>query len=209
MNSSEEFDIWAEDYDKAVVNMEMTNKYPFVARSQIFVDIIKEVKSKKNARIIDMGCGTGELLSLLSAFDCEVFGQDFSPKMLEKAKKRVPNAKLYVGDFEDGLVKELDGIKFDYIIGTYVFHHLPDDKKVSFFKALKDRLNENGKILIGDVIFQKREDIEKCKKDEGERWDDEEEYCVVDELQVDFPNLEFIKESYCSGLLKISNECRN
>ena len=80
---------------------------------------------------------------------------------------------------------------------------------MSFFKALKDRLNENGKILIGDVIFQKREDIEKCKKDEGERWDDEEEYCVVDELQVDFPNLEFIKESYCSGLLKISNECRN
>ena len=92
---------------------------------------------------------------------------------------------------------------YDFIIATYSLHHLTDDAKIQFIQLLKTLLKEGGYILIGDVAFQTRSDLEKCHKENKDGWDEDEIYFVVDELRNAFPELEFTQVSYCAGLLVI------
>ena len=65
-----------------------------------------------------------------------------------------------------------------------------------------------GQILIGDVAFGSRSQLEQCRKDVGNEWDEEEIYFVIDELMKDFPSLAFDPVSYCAGILSLSFETR-
>lgn len=197
------FDLWADGYDKAVGLSEEANSYPFAGYKAVLGGIFQEIVSKKNPSVLDIGFGTGTLTTKLYEYGCNVYGQDFSQRMIELANEKMPNAKLYQGDFSKGLVKELSNCKFDYIIGTYSIHHLNDEQKVAFFHELVNHLNEGGKILIGDVAFETRAELEKCKADAGEDWDNDEIYFVIDELKKDFPNLVYEKKTYCSGVIAI------
>ena len=197
------FDLWADGYDKAVGLSEEANSYPFAGYKAVLGDIFQEIVSKKNPSVLDIGFGTGTLTTKLYEYGCNVYGQDFSQRMIELAKEKMPNANLYQGDFSKGLVKELSNCKFDYIIGTYSIHHLDDEQKVAFFHELLNNLNEGGKILIGDVAFETRAELEKCKAEAGDDWDNDEIYFVIDELKKDFPNLVYEKKTYCSGVITI------
>ncbi len=159
--------------------------------------------SKKNARVLDKGFGTGTLTTKLYENGCEVYGQDFSQRMIELAKEKMENAHLYQGDFTNGLVKELSENKYDYIVGTYSLHHLTDEQKVIFLKSLLERLDEGGKLLIGDVAFETRAALEKCKEEVGDEWDEDEIYFVIDELRKSFDKVEFFPKSYCAGVIEI------
>jgi trans-aconitate 2-methyltransferase len=57
-------------------------------RSQPFIDLMKLVKGREQAQAVDLGCGTGELTSLLAEqFEIKgLLGIDNSKEMLEKAK---------------------------------------------------------------------------------------------------------------------------
>ncbi|SDB12825.1 putative AdoMet-dependent methyltransferase [Pseudobutyrivibrio sp. YE44] len=197
------FDLWADGYDAAVGISEEADSYPFAGYKEVLGGIFKEVMSKENAKVLDIGFGTGTLTTRLYENGCEVYGQDFSQRMIELAKEKMPNANLFQGDFSKGLVPELLAHKFDYIIGTYSLHHLTDEQKISFFTGLLAQLKEGGKLLIGDVTFNTRLELEKCKNEAGDAWDEDEIYFVVEELSQSFPQLEFQQKSYCSGIIKI------
>ena len=197
------FDLWADGYDKAVGISEETNTYPFAGYKEVLGGIFREILSVEKAKVLDLGFGTGTLTAKLYENGCEIYGQDFSDRMIELAKAKMPNANLYQGDFANGLVPELSTCRFDYIIGTYSFHHLSDEQKNALFSGLLDQLNEGGKLIIGDVAFNTRDELEKCKSESGDDWDDDEIYFVIDELRKTFPNLSFEQKSYCSGIICI------
>ena len=52
-------------------------------------------------------------------------------------------------------------------------------------------------------MFGNRAQLEACKADAGDKWDDDEIYFVVDELQKRFPQMRFEPLSYCSGVLAL------
>ncbi len=60
-----------------------------------------------------------------------------------------------------------------------------------------------GKIIIGDVAFKNRDELEACKEKSRDYWDDEEYYFVYDELKEHFNVLSFDKYSFCAGVLTI------
>lgn len=198
------FNLWADGYDKAVGISEEANTYPFAGYMSVLGGIFDEIMQKENAAVLDIGFGTGTLTTKLYENGCDVYGQDFSRRMIELAKEKMPDANLYQGDFSKGLVSELCERKYDFILGTYSLHHLTDEKKVFFFKELLDLLDEGGKLLIGDVAFETRSELEKCKEEAGSAWDEDEIYFVIDELRKAFPELEFEQKSYCSGIISIS-----
>lgn len=198
------FDLWADGYDAEVGLSDEENSYPFAGYKDVLGGIFKEVMTKGNARVLDIGFGTGTLTARLYENGCDVYGQDFSQRMIEIAQEKMPDSKLYQGDFSKGLVTQLKKQKYDFIIGTYSLHHLSDEQKASFFSKLLDQLNDGGKILIGDVAFKTRAELEKCKADAGDEWDDDEIYFVIDEIRKAFPQTEFEQKSYCSGIIKIS-----
>lgn len=201
--SSKGFDLWANGYDKSVGLSDEDGTYPFSGYRDILNTVFNRVLASSGKKILDIGFGTGTLSSKLYENGCFVFGQDFSEKMIEIAKEKMPNAKLYQGDFSKGLAKELTEEKYDAIIATYSLHHLTDEQKVDFINGLLPLLNEGGCIYIGDVAFFTRRELENCRKIAGDEWDDEEIYFVFDEIKEHFPKMQFEPMSSCAGLLSL------
>lgn len=198
------FDQWAEEYDESVERSDETGAYPFAGYKEILKRIFQKIANTSNVKVLDLGFGTAVLTYELYKRGCKIYGQDFSKKMIELANKKMPDAHLYEGDLTSGLVEPLESEDYDYIIATYSLHHLTDKEKITLLHSLLRKLKENGKILIGDVVFKTREELETCKKQTGDAWDDEEVYFVVEELKSNFPDLIYIPVSYCSGIIEIS-----
>ena len=197
------FDLWSDGYDKSVGLSDEENTYPFAGYKDVLGTIFKTIMEKPNAAVLDIGFGTGTLTTKLYENGCTIYGQDFSSRMIELAAEKMPGAHLYQGDFTRGLVESLMGRRYDFIVATYSLHHLTDEQKVSFLRDLRDLLNPGGQILIGDVAFETRAELEQCWKAAGDKWDDEEIYFVVDELKKIFPALTFTRISYCAGILSL------
>ncbi len=202
MLDSKGFDLWAEGYDVSVGLSDEDNSYPFAGYKKVLGAIYSKVLQRGGGRVLDIGFGTGTLTRKLYDAGCEIYGQDFSPAMLRIARERMPDGHFFAGDFSLKLVPELMERKYDAIIATYSLHHLTDEKKIEFIKSLKALLSENGRIYVGDVAFESRGELEECKAEAGEEWDDEEIYFVLDEIGAAFSDCEFTPFSYCAGVLE-------
>lgn len=203
MLNNEGFDLWADGYDQTVGISDDEGTYPFAGYKQILNEIYNRALAGKCDAILDIGFGTGALTTKLYEQGCRVWGQDFSERMIELAKEKMPKAKLYQGDFSKGLVNELEQNRYDAIIATYSLHHLSDEQKVELVKDLMPLLNDGGHIYIGDVAFETREELERNRALIGDEWDDDEIYFVVDEFTKSFPKMKFEPFSFCSGLLSL------
>lgn len=199
------FDLWAEGYDASVGSSDDESAYPFAGYKAVLNEIYNRVLTSSAKKILDIGFGTGTLTALLYQQGCMIYGQDFSEEMMKIAQEKMPKAKLCLGDFTNGLAEPLKDETYDAVIATYSLHHLDDRQKVSFIQSLLPLLNPGGKIYIGDVAFQNREELASCQMAAGECWDDEEIYFVYEELKEELPLLSFEPYSYCAGLLTISN----
>ena len=198
------FDLWADGHDADVGISDDDNEYPFAGYKNILGSIYSTIMSKKNATVLDIGFGTGTLATKLYKNSCTIYGQDFSSRMVEIALEKMPNAHLYQGDFAQGLVEPLQNLSYDFIVATYSIHHLTDEQKIVFLKDLLNHLNDGGKILIGDVAFETREEFDAVREEVGNEWDEEEFYCIAEELKTEFPSLNFEKITFCSGILTLS-----
>ncbi len=198
------FDLWADGYDKSVGLSDEDNTYPFAGYKKILGSIYAQIMEKPKAAVLDIGFGTGTLTAKLYENGCIIYGQDFSSRMIELASAKMPDAHLYQGDFSKGLAEPLKQNSYDFIVATYSIHHLTDRQKIAFLKELLNHLKEGGKILIGDVAFESRDELDKCRDRSDDEWDDDEIYCVADELKSDFPDLCFEKVTFCSGILMIA-----
>lgn len=203
MLSSSGFDLWADGYDRDVGISDGEDRYPFAGYREVLGEIFAAVMQKPKASVLDIGFGTGTLTAKLYDRGCDIYGQDFSPRMLAAASEKMLGAHLYQGDFRIGLAKPLLEKKYDFIVATYSLHHLTDEEKAEFIAMLRRLLNEGGKILIGDVAFESRAELEACRSEAGDEWDGDEIYFVADELRAIYPDLVFKQESYCAGVIVI------
>ena len=203
MLNSNGFDVWADGYDESVRLADESDAYPFAGYAAILKEIYGRVCASGAKAVLDIGFGTGTLAGQLYQQGCDVFGQDFSSRMIQLAQGKMPRAKLYQGDFSLGLVQELKQQRYDAIIATYALHHLTDEQKVTFLQELLPLLQDNGCIYVGDVAFATRAQLEQCKAQAGDDWDASEIYFVYDELKQAFPQLRFEPVSHCAGLLTL------
>lgn len=172
---------WAGEYDEAIPKL--SDSYPFEGYYDVLNYVHNQIKVKNQIKILDIGIGTGLLTNELYKSGAQIYGIDFSKEMLDKARYKMPLANFYLHDFKFGLPSELDNIKFEFIVSSYAIHHLEDNEKINFIMLLKRYLKENGKIIIADISFETRKELEICKNDSSKKWDDEEIYIVADEFK--------------------------
>ncbi|WP_017186249.1 class I SAM-dependent methyltransferase [Alkalibacillus haloalkaliphilus] len=209
MLNKQGFDLWANDYDKTVQISEENNAYPFAGYKEILNTIYNEVMSQKESKVLDIGLGTGVLASKLYDHGHQIDGIDFSSKMIEIAKGKMPDANLVEWDISNGLPSEVMGNKYDFIISTYTLHHLSYQDKVSFIKQLESILKENGKVLIGDISFETHAALDSCYEDNKDYWDEDEYYFVYEELALSLEadyNVVYKQISHCGGVFIITNK---
>lgn len=208
MLSNTGFDLWADNYDKDVGISNEENCYPFAGYKKILASIFETIMAKPHLTVLDIGFGTGTLTAKLYEKGCEIYGQDFSSQMLALASAKMPGAHLYQGDFVKGLAEPLANKRYDFIVSTYALHHLTDPQKYTFLRQLLERLNDDGKILIGDIAFKTREELENFRQTVGDDWGQEEIYFVINEMKREFPQLKFYRFSCCAGMISIEPENR-
>jgi cyclopropane fatty-acyl-phospholipid synthase-like methyltransferase len=141
---SETFQTWnkvAKQYEDKFMNFDLYNEtYDFFCNSI----------SKKNASILEIGCGPGNIAHYLMTKrpDFEFFGIDVAPAMIELAAKNNPSAKFSIMDARQ--INELP-MNFDGIISGFCLPYLSDEDTRGLIFNCKNLLNENGLIYMSFV----------------------------------------------------------
>lgn len=110
--------------------------------------IIQKLGPKNGEKILDLGCGDGFYLYLLSnlGIKLNLFGADFDINALNSAKKNInsKNFKLIKADIMEKLPFKDDF--FDGIVMSEVLEHLPDDIKC--MKEVRRILKKGGRVVL-------------------------------------------------------------
>jgi len=112
--------------------------YKEVIRASAFSDVIKDTKTKqfvdfinkyslKGKKIIEIGCGRGELLSLLHPLDVNAYGLEFSGSSVDYCVKNGLNVSK--GYIDDSNIKLQYG-PFDAFLLLMFLEHMPDPNTV-------------------------------------------------------------------------------
>jgi len=87
-----------------------------------------EAKLFAGARVLDIGCGTGNIeAALAETIDLEVVGVDVSFGMLAEARAKIPRASWIQADSSRLPLRDE---AFDCVLILYMLHHLPDFRVV-------------------------------------------------------------------------------
>ena len=152
MRSSEELkELSVSEFTKAADKYESDHAGVYNLCKKDYPDILAEIEKEPFTDLLDAGCGTAPMLSLLTERfpDAHFTGIDLTPKMVEVAKaKNLPNTTLVCGDCEN-LPFEEDA--FDVIICSQSFHHYPNPE--AFLKSVRRCLRRNGRLILRDMTM--------------------------------------------------------
>lgn len=140
-------DMLVKTYDATVkeyVEHEFNNK-TMEKHFQKFLELIP-----KKASILDVGCGPGQATKRFASQGHDLTGLDLSEKMIEHARKEVPNAKFLVKDIEEFETEE----KFDGIWAAFVLIHLPREKHPQAIEKFYEMLKPGGILYLGMIEGQ-------------------------------------------------------
>ena len=110
--------------------------------------MLAELERDSFDSVLDVGCGTGPVIELLSKKYPEkhFVGLDITPAMIEVAQsKKLPNAEFIVGDAEN--LPFGDG-GFDAVLCANSFHHYPNPG--AFLREAHRVLRPGGKLILRD-----------------------------------------------------------
>jgi len=110
--------------------------------------ILGRINAKKGSKILEIGCGTGEISFLLAKkSQAEVLGTDICKPFIEQAKKKyhLKNLRFEVRDFNNP--KLLKARKFDFVVGNGILHHLYHNLD-SAIPSIRRLLKPGGRIVF-------------------------------------------------------------
>lgn len=119
---------------------------PGVSLGENDIRLIRKAKQYYNSgsTVLDYGCATGSIVFEIAKEAKQVYGVDFSSRMIDTAKKKVVETKtgnadfIYGSIFNEGLKKEY----FDVITAFSVLHLVPDLPQV--FERINTLLKPGG-----------------------------------------------------------------
>lgn len=199
------FDAWQAKYDADVAACEEVGDYPFAGYTELHQQVFDIVHAREGVSVLDLGCGTGKLTARMVEAGHPVTAVDFSGQMLQAAAHNAPGATFVQGELAQ-VPDLLAGQTFDCIIAVYALHHLPDAEKYTLLTVLREHLNPEGVIVLGDVSFPDRDGLEAVREAYEEDWDDSEFYLVREELEQALPqfDVDCIPISFCADVLILS-----
>lgn len=139
------------EFDRAAAKYESGHAGIYEICKKDYPPILAELEKEPFETLLDCGCGTAPMLSLLSERYPErrYTGIDLSPNMIAAARaKELPNASFVLGDCER--LPFADN-SFDVVICSQSFHHYPDPQ--SFFNSVFRVLRPGGRLILRDMTM--------------------------------------------------------
>lgn len=127
-----------EDMDR----MEGTHWW-FAGRRSIVQNLISNLSLPEHPRILEVGCGTGGNLEMLSSFGC-ICAFDMNDTACALARSKSANTDIRTGHCPEAI--PFAGDNFQLICMFDVLEHIEDD--IATLCALRSRLASNGRIVL-------------------------------------------------------------
>ena len=106
-------------------------------------------------RVLDLGCGTGELAVFFARRGFEVVGVDPEPAAVKAARAKAEAAGVGV-DLRVGSALDLSPLgRFDTILDCLLFHIFDDDQRRRYVASVRDALTPCGRLLM--LVFSDAE----------------------------------------------------
>jgi SAM-dependent methyltransferase len=144
------------------------------------------LRPERGQRVLDIGCGTGELSLHLAGV--EYVGFDASPDYIRAARERHPHARFECRRIEEHVVEPES---FDLAVAIGVLHHLDDAEVLGLLRLAERSLRRGGRLVTLDGCYvegQSRVARFLLARDRGARVREPEQYLRL--VRRVFPNAE-------------------
>ncbi|MCG8378219.1 MAG: class I SAM-dependent methyltransferase, partial [Proteobacteria bacterium] len=121
----------------------------FVSRRNIIESVINKIPFHGKPNILDIGCGNGDNLEMLSKFG-NLVAMERDVNALNRAQER-NMCPVYSGDLPDNISSEINKDN-DLIVMLDVLEHVSEDGEC--LANLKQYINDNGRLLITVPAYQ-------------------------------------------------------
>ncbi|WP_232698496.1 MerR family transcriptional regulator [Brevibacillus daliensis] len=140
-------DKWNFDRIASIHDQRVRNEYQDYEKAlELTVKWVSPIQSEMG---LDIGTGTGNLAGKLMARGAIMAGVDQSKEMLKQCLQKFPEMETKLGNFL--AIPYLDG-RFDFVVSSFVFHHLTTDQKLLAIEEMRRVLKPHGRICITDVM---------------------------------------------------------
>ncbi len=102
----------------------------FISRLRRCLELLGDLRGK---RLLDLGCGTGVVLQVVGAQDCEYEGIDVAPKMIEAARQQIQASRMRArAHVREGNVESLPyaAHTFDAVLGMGLLEYFDEPRNV-------------------------------------------------------------------------------
>ena len=112
----------------------------------MYQSLLEELEKEEEGKLLDIGCGNGNILCKLVNGKRQLFGIDLSENMVEESSKKIGrDAEIKVADAEHIPYKDNT---FDTLVCNASFHHYPHPEEA--LREMKRVLKNEGRLLIGE-----------------------------------------------------------
>jgi SAM-dependent methyltransferase len=109
------------------------------------------IKAPADARLLDLGCGTGDILAYLPS-GVDYSGYDVSPEYITAAQRRFgTRAQFTCGTLDSSRVLALP--PFDIVVASAVLHHLDDENVRDMMQTVALALRDGGRFVSIDPVL--------------------------------------------------------
>jgi len=126
------YDSIAPDYDSLFLSR----------RDKAENEVLKELLSKVEGKVVDLGCGTGFFLEVAPRPTEDYVGVDISNRMLEKAEAKFPRHNFHKADMTKTGLPEGE---FDSVVSLWAMHYADPEHA---FKEATRLLRPGGQIVV-------------------------------------------------------------
>jgi len=116
-------------------------------------EAIADAAARPGARVLDIGCGTGNVSLACAARGARVIGIDINAGMLEVARTKPPPELGSVEFLQAGAAEIEDHFppaSFDSVVSCLAFSEMSADERVYALRSARRVLSPNGRLVIAD-----------------------------------------------------------
>ncbi len=110
------------------------------------------VKPEIGEKILDMGCGTGELIDFFPN-EIDYLGIDNNSDYINFAKKKYGDRGNFICTSVGNEIETIKDDHFDIVMSAGVLHHLNDEDSINLLKKSIKALKVGGRFISFDPVF--------------------------------------------------------